>query len=474
MLAEQIAAGDGTGQAADLVRRLLSLGSATTIADPAEGTRASRRRPRRSDEVTYRVRIDLTGARPPVWRRLELSSAMFLDQIHQVIQVAFGWTDSHLHRFAGGASVWDRDADLYLCPFDVSEGEDEGTPEQEVRLDEVLVEVGDELFYLYDYGDGWEHVLRLEAVLDRPAGAVKAVCTGGRRAGPPEDCGGVGGYEELVASGVLDADDFDLTDVNAALSLEAERAETAAGLFEPLASLLQRTRGDLVERELSDLARDARLGEAVDMDGATASSMVRRYAWLLERVGDAGIKLTSAGYLPPPVVNAAMVELEMTDEWYGSFNRESQTLPVLALRETAERMGLLRKYRGQLLLTRKAQRLRGDPVRLWWHIAGRLPPNPHESFGQHAGLVSLLGAAAGQDPGSDAMGLLISEVLDCIGWRMADGAALDAWSGAMAARDTNTVLRHMGAFDERDPASTDAVVTSGGALLARAALQRGA
>jgi hypothetical protein len=57
---------------------------------------SSRRRPRRPDVVTYRVRIDLRGTRPPLWRRLELTSNLFLDQVHEIIQVAFGWTDSHL------------------------------------------------------------------------------------------------------------------------------------------------------------------------------------------------------------------------------------------------------------------------------------------------------------------------------------------------------------------------------------------
>lgn len=62
----------------------------------------SRRRPRRSEVVTYRVRIDLSRTRPPLWRRLELASDLFLDQVHEVIQVAFGWTGSHLHQFGSG------------------------------------------------------------------------------------------------------------------------------------------------------------------------------------------------------------------------------------------------------------------------------------------------------------------------------------------------------------------------------------
>ena len=116
--------------------------------------RPSRRRPRRADEVTLRVRIELSDVHPPIWRVIEISSAVHLDEVHQVVQRAFAWNDSHLHRFAVGTSVWDNDAELYLCPFDVREGEDEGIPEQDVRLDEVLVEVGDELHYAYDYGDG--------------------------------------------------------------------------------------------------------------------------------------------------------------------------------------------------------------------------------------------------------------------------------------------------------------------------------
>ena len=86
-----------------------------------------------------------------------------------------------------------------LCSFSVDEG-DEGVPEEQVRLDEVLVDVGDTLFYAYDFGDDWQHVIRLEAVLAREKSAPRAVCTGGCRPGPAEDCGGVSGYALLVAA----------------------------------------------------------------------------------------------------------------------------------------------------------------------------------------------------------------------------------------------------------------------------------
>jgi Plasmid pRiA4b ORF-3-like protein len=123
----------------ELLRRLAAAGPGP---DPAQRAQpASRRRPRRAGAVTYRVRVDLSGTRPPVWRRLELSSGLFLDELHDVIQAAFGWTDSHLHRFGSGPAYYSPETEYYLCPFEVEEGEP-GIPEEEVRLDEVLQDAG--------------------------------------------------------------------------------------------------------------------------------------------------------------------------------------------------------------------------------------------------------------------------------------------------------------------------------------------
>lgn len=175
----------------------------------------SRRRPRRSDVVAYRVRVDLKGTRPPLWRRLELASDLFLNQVHEVIQVAFGWTDSHLHQFGSGPAHYGPETEHYLCSFQVEEG-DSGIPEEDVRLDEVLGEAGDKLFYDYDFGDGWEHVIRLEAVLPRKISEPKAVCVAGRRDGPAEDCGGVYAYELICAA--TDPGNPDHTDAVAELA----------------------------------------------------------------------------------------------------------------------------------------------------------------------------------------------------------------------------------------------------------------
>src|SRR5260370_32769526 len=170
-----------------------------TAVDLAERPARSPRRPRRGDVVTYRVRIDLEGTDPALWRRMELASDLFLDQVHDIIQVAFGWTDSHLHRFASGSDRIGAHTEHYLCPFDVDEG-DTGIPAGHVRLDEVLAEPGDRLFYSYDYGDNLQHLIVLEAVLPTAQGSGLAVCTGGFRRGPAEDSGGTDIYQLVEAA----------------------------------------------------------------------------------------------------------------------------------------------------------------------------------------------------------------------------------------------------------------------------------
>ena len=197
-LEDAVRAAARTGDPRDVLE--LVLGAAGPGRDVFELAPTSPLRPRRDDVVTYRVRIDLKGAKPPCWRRMELASDLMLDELHEVLQAAFTWFDAHLHQFAaGGSSFYDPASEQYLTEYEIEEDE-EGIAERDVRLDELLVDAGDRLFYMYDFGDGWEHVIKLEAVLPRDPQAPRAVCTKGRRPSPPEDCGGIPGYELLAAA----------------------------------------------------------------------------------------------------------------------------------------------------------------------------------------------------------------------------------------------------------------------------------
>ena len=395
----ELIAGRDPAEIRELLQGLLAAapraaGLAGEPGPPGRQAPPPRRRPRRRGAaITYRVRVDLKDTKPPLWRRLELASDLFLDELHEVIQVAFGWTDSHLHGFASGPSFYAADSERYLCPFDVAEDED-GIPEGDVRLDEVLANPGDRLCYVYDYGDGWQHAVTLEAVLPRSAGAPRAACTGGRRRGPVEDCGGAHAYELIEAAadpghpGHADAaarfadmfggatdiaemtgNAFEADEINEVLrgrgsgdppSLAGQsEAPDPSDLPGPLADLVKAVRPSAERRLLLQVIGAARLDHPVLIDTATAARMVRPYSWLLDRVGDGGIKLTAAGYLPPAHVAAAVAELGLGQEWTGGGSREHQTVPVLVLRQTAQRMGLLRKRGGLLVLTRSRPRRAG-------------------------------------------------------------------------------------------------------------------
>ncbi len=179
-----------------------------------------------SESVIYQVKATLTEVRPPVWRRLLVPSSISLRKFHDILQIAFGWTDSHLHEFkVRGQS--------YGIPH--SEYPNSTRNEARVRLDRVLVKHKDSMVYEYDFGDSWVHKITLEKVLSVASGVRVPRCIGGARACPPEDCGGPVGYAELLKAiqdpfhpehedmvawvgGDLDPNWFELAEVNEELA----------------------------------------------------------------------------------------------------------------------------------------------------------------------------------------------------------------------------------------------------------------
>jgi hypothetical protein len=143
----------------------------------------------------YEFTIILLGTKRPIWRRLQVPGDANLGWLHAAIQVAMGWTNSHLHHFLTSDA---RYAELRHTE-DMGFGEELDRDEAKARLMQVAPHTGDQFGYEYDFGDSWEHEITVEKILPNKAAAAKtALCLDGASACPPEDCGGIWGYAELL------------------------------------------------------------------------------------------------------------------------------------------------------------------------------------------------------------------------------------------------------------------------------------
>ncbi len=141
----------------------------------------------------YQLKISLKGASPPVWRRVLVSGNRSLKTVHEVIQLAFGWTNSHLHLFEFP------DGSVYTDPrfmLDHVGNDDEG----KVKLRTLAKTKGARFNYEYDFGDEWSHTIEVEDILDPDGVGRTPRVIAGEGAGPPEDVGGVRGYSEFLAA----------------------------------------------------------------------------------------------------------------------------------------------------------------------------------------------------------------------------------------------------------------------------------
>jgi len=135
-----------------------------------------------------RIKVSLRHIRPPIWRRFEIAENVTMDALHDVLQIVMGWTDSHLHEFRVGTQR-----------IGIADGEDPMTiDEKRVWLGRLLEDRARSMVYAYDFGDDWEHDVVVESLAEVDPKATYPRCLAGKRACPPEDCGGPHGYEELL------------------------------------------------------------------------------------------------------------------------------------------------------------------------------------------------------------------------------------------------------------------------------------
>jgi len=146
----------------------------------------------------YQFKLVLLGVEPPIWRRIQVLETYSFWDLHVALQDAMGWLDYHLHVFRVAGPREGEVEQIGIPDDDPFEGDKPTLPGWEIPIARHFPRPGIAVPYEYDFGDGWEHELTLEAILPRQAGQTYPLCVDGARACPPEDCGGVHGYENLL------------------------------------------------------------------------------------------------------------------------------------------------------------------------------------------------------------------------------------------------------------------------------------
>jgi len=150
--------------------------------------------PKAAPRTVYQFKITLLGSKPPIWRRIQVEDCT-LDKLHEHIQTAMGWTNSHLHRFEifekryADPKLFDDDFDGFKC-----------IGSTKIKMSDITPNAGKRFSftYVYDFGDGWEHEILFEGSPKKEQGMKYPLCLEGARACPPEDVGGIGGFYEFL------------------------------------------------------------------------------------------------------------------------------------------------------------------------------------------------------------------------------------------------------------------------------------
>jgi hypothetical protein len=211
-------------------------------------------------QSVFCLRVLLARTKPTIWRRVVVPMDITLGQLHEVVQIVMGWTNSHLHQFIlrdkglrpsreemarqFQKDAWDEaflsrmHGERVFVPKKTPLGDDtelDGEDEDAVTLAGVCPKAKSKIVYEYDFGDSWEHVIEVQKIVEPEAGVEYPVCLAGKNACPPEDCGGIWSYYEMLEAAKetdherheecavwlgedFDPQAFDLDEVNAALA----------------------------------------------------------------------------------------------------------------------------------------------------------------------------------------------------------------------------------------------------------------
>jgi hypothetical protein len=194
-------------------------------------------------QTVYQMKVTLIGSEPPIWRRFLVAHTTSLYRLHTILQDVMGWQDCHLHMFT-------IDGQIYGDPEDDEEGELGTQDEIRFKLKQLVMKQGSKFLYEYDFGDSWDHELIVEKILLVEQRLRYPLCVAGQRHCPPEDVGGLGGYDRFLeaiadpkhpehdgyltwAGGKFDPEYFDLQNVNRRLHRSPQSWEAEAERYQP-------------------------------------------------------------------------------------------------------------------------------------------------------------------------------------------------------------------------------------------------
>ncbi len=139
----------------------------------------------------YQIKVGISEAKPPIWRRLIVPGSITLSQLHEVIQISMGWSNEHLHQF-------DINNDQYGPLTDEDWGFESIKDETDFTLHDMALSEKNAFTYIYDLGDDWQHNITIEKILSTPPEQKYPTIIKGKRACPPENVGGIWGYQEFL------------------------------------------------------------------------------------------------------------------------------------------------------------------------------------------------------------------------------------------------------------------------------------
>lgn len=354
----------------------------------------------------YDFRVSIQDTEPEIWRRLLVPETVTVTELHRVLQTAFGWENRHLFGIRGV----DRHGQprVIIGPDDAAE-EMGDEPASGVVLFELLdaQQAGPAtLEYEYDFGDAWTHLFEVMGPAELPAGTVR--CIGGANRGPVEDAGGTSGYARLVEA-LADPADEDHQELSDWYTFATGQD---AGTFAPYAF-----DADALNIRLAELAK--RLWPEPPTD-EEIDAVVRPVQWLLAQAGADGLQLTQDGYLKPAVVRQTVSELGWDYRWPGAANRESQTLPVLVLRQQLQAWKLMRKSKGRLILSPAGRKMRDGGRPLWDFVATAVAFPADEATALVTRIV-VHWLLEGSTPSWDERERIIADMLNATGFRVDNG-----------------------------------------------------